>query len=196
VPPVEAIDKTKGTPFLQKTLSPEAEAVQAARIAAQRDISTGNYTPYYDPAKRFDVDPSRYPDVESTLTQLSKRPGPANAAAYAAAMGPKAAARLDTAFERGMQQQAGAGNWYQMGQLEKEFIKEYGPVEGPKQFKAKFADAMAATTGGADPTSNLMMAHYGNYLRETGQPLPAKATTIRSRSAGATLPPTWSSIAR
>jgi hypothetical protein len=175
VPPVTAIDPVRKKEFLQKSNSPEAEAVQKLRIAAQRDISAGNYDPFFDPKKRFDVDPSRYPAVESTLTQLSKRPGPTNAAAYAAAAGPEAGARLDAAFTRGMQQEAGAGNWYQMGQLEKEFIKEYGPVAGPQQFKSKFADAMAATTGGADPTSNLMMAHYGNYLRATGRALPEKS---------------------
>jgi hypothetical protein len=174
-PPVLAIDPVKNKEFLQKANSPEAEAVSKARVAAQRDINQGNYTPYFDPAKRFDVDPANYPPIESTLTQLAKRPGPANAAAYAAAAGPEAAARLDAAYARGMQQSAGAGDWYHMGQLENEFIKEYGPTEGPKQFKAKFADAMAATTGGADPTSNLMMAHYGNYLQAKGLPLPAKS---------------------
>lgn len=172
--PVEAIDKTKGTPFLQKELSPEAKTVQIARIAAQRDISAGNYTPYFDPAQRFDVNPANYPAVSPTIEQRMAKP--ATQAEYdAVTMSRDAKARLDAAFQRGMQQEGGAGNWYQMGQLENEFIKEYGPEEGPKQFKNKFADAMAATTGGADPTSNLMMAHYGNYLRATGQDLPAKS---------------------
>ena len=58
------------------------------------------------------------------------------------------------------------------GHLEQEFIKEYGPDLGRQMFKQRFADPMAATTGGADPTSNLMMAHYGNYLKEQGLPIP------------------------
>jgi hypothetical protein len=34
---------------------------------------------------------------------------------------------------------------------------------------------MAATTGGADPTSNWLMAAYGNYLRNKGLPYPKNA---------------------
>jgi hypothetical protein len=174
LPPVEAIDKKRGTPYLEKALSPEAETVSKARIAAQRDINAGNYTPHFDPAKRFDVDPANYPPVTSTLDQVMKKPD-TRAKYDAVTMGPESKGRLDEAYQRGMKQEGDAGNWYQMGQLEREFIKEYGPAEGPRQFKEKFADAMAATTGGADPTSNLMMAHYGNYLRAKGEALPAKS---------------------
>jgi len=173
-PPVEAIDPKKGTPYLEKALSPEGLAVQKARIAAQRDIDAGNYTPYFDPAQRFDVDPANYPAVAPTIEQVMKKPE-TRAKYEAVTMSPEAKARLDEAFQRGMQQQQGAGNWYQMGQLENEFVKEYGPDEGRRLFKERFADAMAATTGGADPTSNLMMAQYGNYLKATGQTLPAKS---------------------
>jgi hypothetical protein len=175
VPPVWKADPNKGGKLYEsKAVSPEAAQVSKLRSAAQKDIDAGNYTPYFDPAQRFDVNPANYPQTQSTLGILSKRPGPENAAAYAAAQSPEAAARLDTAFQRGMQQQGGAENWYMMGQLEKEFIKEYGEQEGRRQFKAKFADAMAATTGGASPKDNLMLAHYGNYLKERGLPLPDK----------------------
>src|SRR5262249_33446011 len=158
----------KGTPYLEKALSPEALTVQKARIAAQRDIDAGNYTPYFDPAQRFDVDPANYPAVTPTIEQVMKKPE-TRAKYETVTMSPESKARLDEAFQRGMKQEAGAGNWYQMGQLENEFIKEYGPEEGRRLFKERFADAMAATTGGADPTSNLMMAQYGNYLKATGQ---------------------------
>jgi hypothetical protein len=42
-----------------------------------------------------------------------------------------------------------AQNWYMMGQLEREYIKEYGPTVGREQFRNRFGGAMAATTGGA-----------------------------------------------
>lgn len=171
-PPVEAIDPKKGTAFLEKALSPDALAVQKARIAAQRDIDAGNYTPYFDPAQRFDVDPANYPAVSPTIEQVMKKPE-TRAKYDAVTMSDEAKARLDEAYQRGLQQQGGAGNWYQMGQLENEFVKEYGSDLGRRLFKERFADAMAATTGGADPTSNLMMAHYGNYLKASGQALPA-----------------------
>lgn len=175
VPPVWKEDPNiPGKMFESKATSPEAAQVAKLRSAAQKEIDAGNYEPFFDPSKRFDVDPANYPQVQSTLGVLAQRPGPKNAAAYAAAQSPEAAARLDAAFQRGMQQQGGAENWYMMGQLEKEFHKEYGPELGSKMFKEKFADAMAATTGGASPKDNLVMAMYGNYLKNKGLSVPDK----------------------
>ena len=170
--PVPTIDPNTGRTYPAKGTSAEAAQLSKLRSAAQAEIDAGNYTPYFDPAKRFDVDPSNYPAVESTLTQVAKRPKEKAAAAYEAVKGPETTARIDEAFQRGLQQKSAAEKWYLMGQLEQEFLKEYGPIEGPKQFKAKFADAMAATTGGATPKDNLMMAQYGNYLKAHGQDLP------------------------
>ena len=176
IPPVWTPDpKIPDKLYEAKALGPEALQAQKLRGAAQREIDKGNYTPFFDPAKRFDVDPANYPPVQSTRGVVAQRPGPKNAAAYAEAAGPEAAARLDAAFQRGMQNQGTAENWYMMGQLEKEFIKEYGPQRGPQMFKQKFADAMAATTGGASPKDNFVMAMYGNYLKEKGLPLPARS---------------------
>jgi hypothetical protein len=62
-----------------------------------------------------------------------------------------------------------------MGQLEKAFIDELGEVEGRKAFQDRFAGAMAATTGGADPTANFLSAMYGNFLRERGKEVPTVA---------------------
>jgi hypothetical protein len=59
-----------------------------------------------------------------------------------------------------------------MGQLYDAFKKELGPVTGAKMFKERFADAMASTTGGADPTANLLTATYGNYMKTQGANLP------------------------
>lgn len=68
-----------------------------------------------------------------------------------------------------------AQRWYAMGQLERAYVDELGDKAGRSAFKTDFADAMAATTGGADPTDNLMMAHYGNVLRARGEAVPANA---------------------
>jgi hypothetical protein len=170
-PPVEAFDKNKGEMYLAKDLSPEALAVQKIRKQAQAQINAGNYTPYFPPEKRFDVDPTNYPAYYPTTTIVKKKP--ATQEKYdAMARNPDASARLDEAYNRGLLQKEDAQNWYYMGQLEAEFIKEYGPDVGRKLFKERFADPMAATTGGADPTSNLMMAQYGNFLRGKGLPIP------------------------
>ena len=108
-------------------------------------------------------------------TSILKKKADTQAKYDALANSPEATSRLDEAYIRGLRQKQDAENWYFMGQLEKEFIKEYGPELGPEMFKQRFADPMAATTGGADPTSNLMMAHYGNYLHEKGLPVPENA---------------------
>ena len=169
--PVEAFDKNKGKYYLAKDLTPEALAIQKARKAALASVAKGDYVPFFDPAQRFDVDPTKYPNYTPTTSVLTKQP--ATQAKYDAIAGsPEASTRLDEAYARGLQQQKAAENWYFMGQLEQEFIKEYGPDLGRQMFKQRFADPMAATTGGADPTSNLMMAHYGNYLKEQGLPIP------------------------
>ena len=90
---------------------------------------------------------------------------------------PESLARLRGAFEKAKDRPA-AKDWYAMGQLEDSFIKELGPEEGRKQFKNRFADAMAATTGGADPNSNLMMAAYTNYQKNLGKDIPTAAADL------------------
>lgn len=166
-PPVEAIDKNSGKPYLAKQNSAEADAVAKARLAIQRDINEGNYTPYFDPAKRADVDPSNYPEYVSTTNILKAKPE-TREKYDTLASAPGVGERFEAAYKKGLEQKENSENWYFMKQLEDEFVKEYGPKEGRIQFKNKFADAMAATTGGADPTANLLMAHYGNYLKNQG----------------------------
>ena len=171
-PPVLKVDPKTGVEFFPKKLSPEGEALQKLRIAAQKEISAGNYVPYYDVSKRADVDPANYGAYVDTKSLKPVRPD-TKEKYRAIAEDPAALARLDEGYERGLLQKKDSENWYFMKQLEDDFIKELGPDEGRKMFKERFADAMAATTGGADPTSNLMMAHYGNYRKQQGLPMPS-----------------------
>lgn len=173
-PPVLAKDPKTGKEFLQKQNSAEAQAVEKVRKAAQKDIEKGNYTPYFDVNKRVYADPSNYPLQGRTVTDaLPKKQ--ATIDKYTAEFDtPEARERLTTAFREGSKDPL-AKDWYAMGQLESEFIKEFGDVKGREMFKERFADAMAAPTGGADPTSNLLMSAYGNYLRQNGVPQPAAA---------------------
>lgn len=173
-PPVLAKDPKTGKEFLQKQNSAEAQAVEKVRKAAQKDIDAGRYTPYFDLSKRSYADASQYPLQGRTVTDaLPKKQ--ATIDKYTAEFDtPEARERLTAAFREGSKDPM-AKDWYAMGQLESEFIKEYGPEQGRKLFKESFADAMAATTGGADPTANLLMAHYGNFLRQRGTPQPTAA---------------------
>ena len=177
IPPVLATDAKTGKEFLQKQLGPDALEVQKARKAAQKEIDAGNYQPHFDVNQRFYADPSHYPTAGYTQTDIVPKKADTIAKYTELANNPESLARLRGAFEKAKDRPA-AKDWYAMGQLEEAFIKELGPEEGRKQFKNRFADAMAATTGGADPNSNLMMAAYTNYRKALGQEIPTKAADL------------------
>ena len=177
IPPVLAVDPKTGKEFFQKQLSPEALEVQKARKAAQKQIDAGNYTPFFDESKRFYADPSHYPTAGYTATDAVPKKAETIAKYEALANDPESLARLRAAYQRGSDK-PDAKDWYAMGQLEEAFIRELGPEEGRKQFRARFADAMAATTGGADPNSNLMMAAFTNYQKNLGREIPTKAADL------------------
>lgn len=160
--------------YLEKTLTPEAEAFQKARNKIQKQLDKEGYTPYFDPAKRFDVDPANYgpfadtavaaaPKTAKTQQQWAERYGT-----------PEARERLQAGYKAG-QGIADADRWYWMGQLEKAYVDELGEVAGREAFKKEFADMMAATTGGASPYNNFMMAHYASHMAKTGQALPERS---------------------
>lgn len=173
-PPSPAIDKNTGNPFLQKEKSEEAMALEKALAVTRREMGRDGYTPYFNPEERFYVDPAPYNLQGNTLVDsVAKKPD--TIAKYEAlARDPAATDRLRAAYERGSEY-AGAKDWYAMGQLEDAFMQEYGPEMGRQMFKERFADSMAATTGGADPTSNLLMAAYGNLTKEAGDSIPVES---------------------
>ena len=173
-PPVTAFDKKTGKEYLAKDLSPEALAVQKARDVIQKDIDAGSYDPFFDVRARADVDPSNYPSMGKTIDVKPVRPE-TQAKYRAMAFDPEGLSRLREGYTAGLEQKDVAENWYFMKQLEDKFVEELGPAEGRKQFKERFAKPMALTTGGADPTSNLLMSYYGNFLREKGLPIPEAA---------------------
>lgn len=177
IPPVMATDAKTGKQFLQKQLSPEAIDVQKARKLAQKEIDLGRYEPFFDIEKRFYADPSRYQLAGTTLTDIVPKKADTIAKYEQLANQPESLLRLRGAFDVAKDRPL-AKDWYAMGQLEKEFIRELGPVEGPKQFRARFADAMAATTGGADPNSNLMMSAFTNYQKGLGKEIPTTAADL------------------
>lgn len=172
-PPVTKIDPKTGKEFPGKDLSEEAKAVQKARKAAQKEIDAGNYDPVFPIQDRFYVDSANYPLVGDTLTDAMPKKQVTIDKYRERFDTPEIRQRLQAAFLRG-NADPNAQRWYAMGQLEKAYVDELGDA-GRKAFKTDFADAMAATTGGADPTDNLMMAHYGNVLRARGEPIPQNA---------------------
>ena len=173
----EAADKlvAAGKAYWAKELTPEAKSVQKARAAAQRNIDLGNYTPYFKVSERSNVNPTRYPPYKSTTNLMPAKPETIQK--YTAhANNPEGVARLQRAYEHGLEL-PNASNWYFMHQLEQEFIREYGE-QGPAMFKQRVADALAATTGGAEPQANLLTASYGNYLMARGEQFPSAAHQV------------------
>ena len=173
VPGVTKINK-KGKPYLAKNLSNEELLVQKARNIAQKDIEKGNYTPLFNVEDRYYVNPKNYPLQGKTIEDAMPKRQDTTDKYIKKFDTPAARARLDSAYEAGKSDPL-AHKWYAMGQLEKAFTDELGIEEGRRAFKERFADAMAATTGGADPTANLLMAGYGNFMKEAGRQLPKGA---------------------
>ena len=175
--PKLAFDDVKQKLYAEKVLSPEAEAVQKARKAAQSEINKGNYEPFFDINKRHYVDPSLYPLPDRTSELALPKTSKSMEKYVTESQNPAALQKWREGFEKGSQH-PDAKDWYAMGQLHDEFVKELGPVEGVKQFKARFADPMGATTGGSNPSSNLMTAAYANFMKEKGLPVPENAFEV------------------
>lgn len=163
-----------------KRLTPEAEAVQKVRQASQEVIDLGGYEKTFDTAKRFNVDAADYPVAQKTieeavpqttspkvLDRMMKEYQPL-------ANNEEALGKIWDAYQK-VKDDPRAHGWYFVGQLERAFRDEPGEEAGRAMFKERFADAMAATTGGQNPTDNFVMAMYGNFMKRAGLPFPENA---------------------
>lgn len=165
LPPVQAIDKITGRVFPQKVPSEEQKKLSKAMSKVQKLINEGEYEPFFDISKRFDVDRTKYPTAAAPNQTLGIIPAkPDTIAKYDELYGgPEAFKNLQEAYLKGLDI-PDSDKWYFMGQLEKEFIDEYGPGTGEEMFKKMFADSMASWTGGMDPTANLRAALFENFM--------------------------------
>lgn len=173
-PPVLRRDKRTGKEWLGKELSEEELLTQELRKAAQADISAGNYSPFFPVEDRYYADPGLYDLQGNTLVDTLPKKQETIDRKIAQFDTPEARGSLREAYNAAKDDPL-SGDWYAMGQLQDAYMSELGPKEGARAYKENFADAMAATTGGADPTANLLMAHYGNYLRRQGESPPGAA---------------------
>jgi hypothetical protein len=172
--PILSYDQGKDKFYWGKNLTPIEKELQKARNAASKDIKAGNYTPYFDSSQRADVDYSNYDtgiDTKIVAQPATQKTIDKYRSLYDTA---KPRENLQRAFDLG-KDLTSADRWYFMKQLEDEFVKEFGPVEGRKLFKERFADSMATTTGGADPTANLLSSAYVNNIQALGGEWPVNA---------------------
>ena len=169
-PPVTKVDKRTGKEFLSKSESPEAAALAAERARVAAEMKDESYTPFFNPEERYYADPTGYQLEGNTL---DIRPAREDTIAKYEVMAndPEAMDRLRQAYALGSEY-PGAEKWYAMGQLEDAYKRGLGDDEGRSMFKQRFADAMAATTGGMDPDANLRLAQFMNYQAEQGLPTP------------------------
>ena len=177
VPPIKMPKEGKpGQFFDQKVPSPEQKALTKAMAKIQKLINEGEYEPFFDVSKRFDVDRTKYPEAAAPNRTLSLVPKKPETIAKHDELygGPEAMKKLQEAYLKGLDI-PDTDKWYFMGQLEKEFIDEYGPGTGEKMFKKMFADSMATWTGGMDPTANLRAAMFENFMNFKKSGLPVDA---------------------
>ena len=156
--------------FMEKVLTPEELLLQRARNAAQKDIGLGNYDPLFALEDRYYATPSLYDIEGNTLIDAMPKKQETIDRFLERFDTPEIRSNLLSAYYKGLSPMS--EDWYALGQLQDAFIRELGPEEGARQFSRRFADAMAATTGGADPTANLLMAAYVNNRKLQGLQLP------------------------
>ena len=78
-PPTTKINE-KGLPYLSKVNTPEANAFSKERLRIQKDMDANGFTPYFDPAQRYHVDPANYPpnvDTQAIVPEQQSHDRPA-----------------------------------------------------------------------------------------------------------------------
>jgi hypothetical protein len=184
-PPVIRADVNTGKPYLSKSTTPEAQAVGTARAEIDKQIKAGNYDPLFPVSQRFDAR-GNYGTWGDTALVRPKKPE-IIAKWEDVANDPAALERLMAAWRRGQVTMDQSGNWYHVGQLEEGFLKDFGPTQGPAQFKNVFSTPMAATTSGSTPNANLLTSGFGNFLRGQGLVMPDKSWLTPTPVGGARL---------
>lgn len=177
-PPITGFDKKKGKFFQGKSDNPESLAVAKARKAIREDMDQNGYTPFFDLAERYDVNPINYPlSGGQSLVDTLHRTQAFRDKTLAKYSSSDIRERLLKAYSLGEDDPL-AHDWYHVGQLEKAYTDALGPEAGRAAFKRRFADSMAATTGGADPTANFLMSHYGNFIDQAGGRVPLESFDV------------------
>jgi hypothetical protein len=182
-PPVPTTDPKTGKTYNAKSNTPEGAAFMKARAAIQKDMDKNGYTPFFPPEQRFYVNPADYPMSGDTLTDTLPKKQATIDAKDSLINTPEARQRLDAAYKQGLLD-PGAKDWYAMGQVEQRAKQELGDEAGRTAFAHRAVVPYAATTGGADPTANLLTAGFVNYQHDKGLAAAIPSTTVPSPVGG------------
>jgi hypothetical protein len=158
---------SQGKAYWRKSLPPETREFAKALRAIQRDMDRNGYPRYFDLAKRADVDPANYPTGLDMSVDAMPRRLETQQKYRDLYQTEDAERRLLAGYREGEGIPISTGI-FPMKQLEDEYVHFLDPVTGRQHFKTEFADAMAATTAGNNPTANFRMAHYMNYMNKRG----------------------------
>jgi hypothetical protein len=168
--------KTEGEKrYLGRGENQETRAFNKALLETDKRMAQEGYTPMFDPAKRYNVDPA---EAHYSKPPDYRRPAkPETAAKWRQLVQtPEAQQRLQAAFDHGLKT-GGHEGWYKVGQLYNSFIQELGPEQGRAAFK-EWAEAMGATTAGATPTENLRRAQFARFMKQRGAKIPEASAQL------------------
>lgn len=164
----------QGKAYWGRGLTPETEDFARDRRLIQRDMDRNGYEPYFDPAKRSDVDFTNYPtNFNMSVDAMPTRPE-TKKKFRDIYQTEDAFKRIVAGFLEG-KKLPDVHDWFFVKQLEDEYIRVLGPLVGRRMFKKEFADMMAATTAGNRPTANFLMAHYATVMNKRGLRMPDHA---------------------
>lgn len=177
--PIQMVDPKTGKEYLTQAPTEDSEILRLARKLAKEDIEKGRYDPVFAVEERYYANPKLVePPKGSTIELAVPKTKEKLEELTSLYSDPNLRSRMLKAHDEAIRDPSKT-HWYAMGQLQDRFIEQFGPVEGPKQFKRYFSDAMASTTANATPDQNLLMAHYGNFVtKKTGKPAPTSALEI------------------
>jgi hypothetical protein len=161
------------------------------RLPIRKEIDQGNIQPVFDQNARTPAT-SNEPSPFDTRNIRMKR-ATTQQKYEDAARAPAALERILAAYRRGLQQKENAANWSDIGQVQKLFIREFGPEHGQKEFE-EFAASIAATTAGADPEANFLMAHFARFMKAKGLPLPKYAYDVPYPAGGRYVIPNFAKL--
>lgn len=173
----EARLKRLGKEYPSKVLTPQEQELSDFRTFVMKDMAKNpdDWKPSFPRQQRYNIPKGTHPDpIDTELAKPAKGTTVSPEEKRSILKNPEAEKILTNALKAGNANPE-SHNWYAMGQLQQAFNDEYGDNLGPLMFRRFFSGPMAATTAGADPTTNLLQSAFGNWLRMRGDKFPTRS---------------------